>query len=154
MKKLLIVSAIVLAVSASAQNYNPSTNLNIGSLTTIAASTTTNAPSTAVVQTKYHQEGWVRLRFNGSGSEAGTVRAIATFAPAKYGTNDYDTSVTSRVSFGVTNNSAGVASYGSTNIYFGSAPYWYLVSIQNGGTNSITNVAVTVDFKDRRNGLQ
>lgn len=134
--------------TASAQVH---TNLNIGSLTAIAASTTTNAPSTACIQVKNHQEVMVTVEYALAGSDLASTSGTFKFSPSRYGTNDYNTAPNSQYAIVVVNNGTGVAR-GSTNIYVGSAQYFGMVSGQNGSTQAMSGLVVHIDEKDKRNG--
>lgn len=153
MKKILVaVMALAIAIPAFSQGNVTSTNLPISTLTNIAASTTTNAPSTCIITANNYDEIGIVARFKIAATDANTTRGIFTFAREWYGTNDFDTFANHQYVLAITNNGTAYA-VGSTNFYLGAFPKLRLVSIQNASTQAMNSVEVRAIYKGRRNGL-
>lgn len=152
MKNLILIAALGLAVAIPAKAQLVGTNFSIGTLTNVPASTTTNAPSTAIVTARNYGEVGVKVMFKIAATDATTTRALFNFARETFGTNDYDTSPLQQMVLAVTNNGTSFA-HGSTNFYLGSFEKLRLVSIQNQSTQAMSGVVVRAVYKGRREGL-
>lgn len=154
MKTLFTILAFAaLAVSANAQNL---TRTLTNGITTVAAGATSNAVSTAILETKNHEEVAVNYRITASATNvAGAPKDVVyTWGASTVPSN--------LVAIATTTNSPTTTATGNAggNIYIGSYRYFGLISIANASTNAVvTNSSpvgtlgqVTLQFKDTRNG--
>lgn len=155
MKTLFAIVAIAaLAVSVEAQNL---TKTLTNSILTVAAGATSNAPSTAWLEVKNHEEVAVQYRAAATATNvAGAPNAIVyTWGGSSVPSNF--------VAIATTTNNPTTTSIlnGGGNINLGSYRYFGLISISNASTNAVaTNLSsavgtagqVSLIFKDKRFG--
>ena len=160
MKNIITLSAILIATTVSAAELsapNEERTLTTG-ITWVAAGATSNALSTAYLEIKNHEEVSVQWQsvWSATNAPAAASTQTATFGVSMVPSNFVPIVA---VSTPVSSTATTAVNLG-TNVYIGSFRYFGLISIANGGTNSVsTNSSPTgtagqmkLQFKDRRNG--